>query len=168
MKVKNFSSRKGFSLVEISLVMAIIMALAGLYALNIDAQKQTAQQEAEKLARYLHDLERKADRTHRGFFIKIEKDSIKSYWNDESEFNLNDGKKIYWKSELQAGEERPIIEKGFTVDDEGTLATEVTYNPNDNKFNKKGRFKVIRDSDLSKYYVIINGWRIRLSENPPD
>ncbi|MBR1486616.1 MAG: type II secretion system protein, partial [Synergistaceae bacterium] len=64
-----FSRRKAFSLVELFVAMVIIAIFTSFVTSNVTSQSQTAKQETEKLAAYITDLMRKADRRHLSFTI---------------------------------------------------------------------------------------------------
>ena len=149
--------KHGFSLTELLIVIAIIMILASMIAINMDSYKQTAKQEAEKLAGYIHDLMRKADRSHRGFEITFDDSKIQWAWTDDT----NNKKTIYKKNPNDT--DKPLISPGFEV--EGNFSDKVTYKT-DSRFCKEGHFTVTRKEDASKYYVYIFNGRIRISPRP--
>lgn len=63
--------KRGFSLVELAIVMAIIFIMAAAVTLNSNAFKQTAKDQAERVAAFIHKQARKADRHHLRFAIRF-------------------------------------------------------------------------------------------------
>ena len=156
--------KRGFSLTELLVSIAIIMILSSMITLNINSHKQTAKKEAEKLEAFIHDLMRKADRMHKGFSLVFNANGIKSYWEDEAQNDEKKGTKIYWTGTLNADEKQPIISKGFKVT--WIEKSDYIYNLKNNAFDPPDRTLTIqRDSDKTKYNVVFAGGRIRL-ENP--
>lgn len=161
--------RRGFSLIELSICVVIIFILASTIAVNINSYEQTAKQEAEKLEAYIHDLMRKADRSHESFLLDITDEKIISYWEHEKTHDYpKHGKKIYWKGNGEQGKENPIISKGFTVKSTESLKPDVGYNHIKNSFTQNGHFTITRDDDTTKYYVYIRLGRVRISETEYD
>ena len=83
-----FSRRKAFSLVELFVAMVIIAIFTSFVTSNVTSQSQTAKQETEKLAAYITDLIRKADRRHLSFTINITRidqnsDEVYVYFNND-------------------------------------------------------------------------------------
>lgn len=161
--------KHGFSLTELLIVIAIIMILASMIAINMDSYKQTAKQEAEKLAGYIHDLMRKADRSHKGFEIYWETTPERIRWqwssNKISWANGTDGILIY-KKNLTATD-KPVISPGFTIEYKfsGYADNKLKYGT-DGQFNKNGHFKITRDDDKTDIcYIYFRLGRIRCSED---
>ena len=155
MKVKKiFLSLKGFTLVEF-LVSLIVMAIfASFYAVNLSSQDQTARQEAERIAAYLTDLTRKADRRHISFQIKKEGNNIVGYW---------DGTKS--KFDIYSGSDGQVLNKDFKMEANQDL---FTYNSEENKFTQKGHLRITRPLDGSSYDIKISDGRIRTSDSNED
>lgn len=161
--------KHGFSLTELLIVIAIIMILASMIAVNMDSYKQTAKQEAEKLAGYIHDLMRKADRSHRGFAINLETTQLRWQWasDNTSWKSTTDGILIYKKN--PTGTEKPIISPGFTIEykfsGKDGSPNLVKYGT-DSQFNRNGHFTVINDKNTedTKYFVNLRFGRVRASD----
>lgn len=146
MKAKKifFAHRKAFSLVEIFIAMIIIAIFTSFMAPNVMSQRQTAKQEAEKLAAFLTNLTRKADRQHKSLIINFESDKVSC---NADEF---------------------ILTQGFTISQNFTDG-KLDYDPNENKFKSKGTITLTGTRDNRNYYIHISQWRIRVSESPePD
>ena len=161
--------RRGFSLIELSICVVIIFILASTIAVNINSFEQTAKQEAEKLEAYIHDLMRKADRSHRGFAIIFKPEGIVWRWTDLRDENKN-WNPIYWTDKNDEKYKKQIINNKFKVDC-NYIQNELTYDSNKHAFSLPGRsFTVKRKSDNDKYSLVVHSksGRIRLSENPAD
>ena len=160
-------TRRGFSLIELSICVVIIFILASTIAVNIDSYRQTAKQEAEKLEAYIHDLMRKADRTHRGFEIAVKSQGIIWRWTDLRD-ELKNWNPISWTDKNDEKYKKQVINNEFQLECNYTQ-NELTYNPDKHVFSLPGRsFTVKRKSDNDKYSLVVHSksGRIRLSENP--
>ena len=161
--------RRGFSLIELSICVVIIFILASTIAVNINSYEQTAKQEAEKLEAYIHDLMRKADRSHRGFTIIFKSEGIVWRWTDLRDDSKN-WNPIYWTATNDEKYKEQIINNKFQVDC-NYIQNELTYDSHKHVFSAPGRsFTVKRKSDNDKYSLVVHSksGRIRLSENPAD
>ena len=155
MKVKKiFLSQKGFTLVEFLVSLIVIAIFASFYAVNLSSQEQTAKQEAEKIAAYLTDLTRKADRRHISFRIVKNSSGIIGYW---------DGTKSSF--DIYSTSDGHLLNKDFTMT---ASQNEFNYNAEENKFTQRGHFTITRPLDGSSYYIIISNGRIRTSDNDAD
>ncbi|MBQ9419852.1 MAG: prepilin-type N-terminal cleavage/methylation domain-containing protein [Synergistaceae bacterium] len=156
--------KRGFSLVELFIAIVVMMILASAVTLNINSQRQTAKQEAEKLAAYLHDLMRQADKRHQNFTIDFVGDSTIS-WHWVSNTTPTITKLIYKKNPGKG--DNPIVNPGFTVEKTYSNVSTATYDYTDNTM-PMGTFTIKRDSDGEKYYVIIDSLgRVRTGSKAP-
>lgn len=154
--------RRGFSLIELSICVVIIFILASTIAVNINSYEQTAKQEAEKLEAYIHDLMRKADRSHQAFELNLESNMIRWQWSNNKTTwkNATDGILIYKKNPTD--KEKPIISPGFTVNH--NFKNDILTYQTTKQFSNNGHFTITRDDDTTKYYVYIRLGRVRLAE----
>ena len=159
---KFFYYHKAFSLVELFITMLIIAIFASFITIDLTSQSQTAKQEAEKLAAFILDLTRKADRRHLDFTIQFESDQVYSYFGSDT------GNKTYLLKENPDTTDTIILDPGFSISN--NFNNSITYNSNENEFNGTGTGKIIitRDSDQTKYYIIFRFGRVRVSENPDE
>ena len=158
-KIK-FLNRRGFTLIELFIVMVIMIIFASFITMNMDSQKQTAQQEAEKLAQYLHDVMRKADRRHMKFVIEKATDEITWKWLSGNTTYDTEEKLIYKKNPSDS--DKPIISANFTLD---LSPAPITYNAYENEFEQKSTFTITRNGDSAEYYLHVKEGRLRLSQS---
>ena len=159
--------RRAFSLVELLICMLIMAIMASTVMLSMDANKQTAKKEAEKLAAYLHDLMRKSDRTHKAFKIENDSNGISWLWDGDSDSIMSNYNPIYCtnKNSSSLYSRSLIKDTAFTV----TLSkSSIKYTPNDNQFNAGGHFTIKRKDDNDdpayKVFIYIEG-RVRVEKS---
>lgn len=163
-------TRRGFTIVELSVGIVVMMITYAAISLSASGAKQTAKHEAERLAAYIFRTIQKADRIHQGFNMdmksEVKADGTKEYYvmirwpnvglneNEDKDFKASAG--CTYKDNFQGKD------------------NEITYNATDKKFTNGGADTggtiTVTDSQGEKYYVIIavTEGRIRLDENPPD
>ena len=68
--------RKAFTITELAVAMLIMTTMAAAIALNTNTAKQTAKNEAERIAAVINRLIERADRTHSRFWFIPEENNI--------------------------------------------------------------------------------------------
>ncbi|MBR1658363.1 MAG: type II secretion system protein [Synergistaceae bacterium] len=68
--------RRGFSLVEILMVILVMGVIAAIITISPNVAKQSAKSEAERVVAYIYRLMQKADKTHVSFNINAAEDHI--------------------------------------------------------------------------------------------
>lgn len=149
-KVKK-STKRGFSLIEVFTAVLIILIFASFITLKMDSNRQTAKKEAEKLADYIHELMREADRSHVSFSIVYKEGLIQISKSDK------DGKNTFT--------DLPVA-SGFTVSFNNS-SEPIQYNISNNAFDTPRTFTVTSEKDNTPYYIVIRNGRIRTSATPP-
>lgn len=142
MKAKEIfgTHRKGLSLMELFIAMMIVAILTSFIAPNVASQRQTAKQEAERLAAFLTGLVRKSDRRHMDLTIKFETNKVTC---NSDEF---------------------ILTQGFSVS-QNFSGNQVVYYSNENVFESKGKLTIVSPYDEMPHYVHIRlDGRVRASD----
>lgn len=104
--------RRAFTLTEIAISILILGVMAAGIALNANTSKQTAKNEAERIAAVINRLIEYADRTHSGFWFTPENNNL--YVLRKQNFSRNDREKLDFK--VSAGcsfSALPSANKGF-------------------------------------------------------
>ncbi len=149
--------RKGFTIVEMAIVILILGIMASVMTFSPEIAKQTAKREAERLQMYISSMEDAADRRHMNFEIEIGpivetgQTSVLIHWAN---------------NEYQEPKFRPTA--GCSYRFTGTT-TSIKYIAKDKRPNPFGTIEVT-DADGENHYVIVAGMnegRIRLSETRP-
>ena len=78
------NKRGGFSIIEFIMAVLVMMIFAGTMAVSMNAAKQTAMDEAEKLAAYLEGLVLKSDRMNMGVSVVFSGEDISASWENNS------------------------------------------------------------------------------------
>ena len=179
MKV-NLIRRRGFTIIELFISMVIIAIFTSFITSNISSQSQTAKSEAEKLAAYITDLTRKADRRHMSFVIKFHSGYTYYYWvhgKDNDKYTRgylyhNNPEEID-KTKYTLLTDTPILTPGFSLSgkfglDKGVYEAdidELSYNSNKNEFDYNGTLTLTRTLDSTRYNIVIDQeGRIRTEE----
>ena len=154
---KIFSHRKAFSLVELFIAMVVIAIFTSFVTSNITTQSQTVKQETEKLAAFITDLMRKADRRHMDFTIKFSNlKNVNVVWGS------NKSNDIYISKENPS--KTVILTPGFYISEKTFNGSEVTYDSNSNEFSNNGTFTIKHVNTDDEYYLVIYKGRVRASE----
>ena len=147
---------KGFTLVELFVVISILALMAGVITLNSKVGKQTVKNEAEKIATYIHKRMKRSDKTHDSFTIKFRttdgKDEIWLVWSSKG-----DTKRKY----VDIVPVNPDFNFNYSF---GLHITDINYSPKSNTFDFNGHIEIKRVNDENdKYYIIFYNGRIRTS-----
>ena len=147
---------KGFSLVEILMVILVMGVMAAIITISPNVAKQSAKSEAERIAAYIYRKMQTADRIHKGFKLDLrtKNNDIRTIWNNEDATN------VLSDFQLSAG-----CYYSHNYDDR-----ECAYNVT-NKLFPRGGTITVNGADGETYYVILasgNEGRIRVSDTPPE
>ncbi|MBR1439112.1 MAG: type II secretion system protein [Synergistaceae bacterium] len=155
----NKIKRKGFSLVEILMVILVMGVMAAIITISPNVAKQSAKSEAERIAAYIYRKMQTADRIHKGFELDLrtKNNDIRTIWDNEEATN------VLPDFQISAG-------CSYSNNYDGRKCT---YNVT-NKWFPNGGTITVNGADGKKHYVIIadgksdHEGRIRLSDTPPD
>jgi len=156
-------------------IVIIIAIFTSFITSNISSQSQTVKSEAEKLAMFITDLTRKADRRHMNFTIVLHFNSAP--FNAYCYFGKNTKNRTYIYHEnpdkIEEGYDKKIIvAPGFTLS--LNFTNDIVYDADKNEFSyadgkiANGKFILTRTLDDSKYYIHLRNGRIRASESESD
>ena len=155
--------RKGFTIVEMAIVILILGIMASVMTFSPEIAKQTAKREAERLQKYIYKMVDIADRRHMNFELEIGpivetgKIELKIRWINSSKTNPYGNYETFTPT---AG-----CSYRFTK-----TTTSIKYNARNKRPNPFGTIEVT-DANGEKHYVIfagVNEGRIRLSETEPE
>ena len=143
--------RKGFTIVEMAIVILILGIMASVMTFSPEIAKQTAKREAERLQMFLSSMEDAADRRHMNFDIEVGpiletgQVVVTISWGDK-----------YPKSKLE-----PTVGCSY----ENKLANKKgTYNARNKRFNAGGTITVIGADGECDVIIATTEGRIRISE----
>ncbi len=144
--------RKGFTIVEMAIVILILGIMASVMTFSPEIAKQTAKREAERLQMFLSSMEDTADRRHMNFDIEVGP----IVETGQVVVTINWGSEKYPK---------PKLEPSVGCSYENKLANKKgTYNARNKRFNAGGTITVIGADGECDVIIATTEGRIRISE----
>ena len=161
--------RRAFTLTEVSIAILILGITAAFMTLSTNTAKQTAENEAKRLAAKINRLIERTDRTHSALWVNVTDDGIEirlsetySETSDPAEkFNATKGCNYSgYNASKNFAYNIPILNQTKQADSHGETYEYFTMNNAtvDVNAEPKGKYNIqVKDSRSSLYYVLING-----------